>query len=144
MLFEGGFYLHTYFTIAMGGLHGCCTCNPALRIRMEVQNGFCVSGLAQLLSIALMIMKDYKVVALAMFPMSFPEYVLLRVAIAHSEPRGDRLRSNNYEWVGAGVIRGWILFLSAKAIVRIYYSRAGTIPCVGTTIRYLLILQLTY
>ena len=33
-----------------------------------------------------------------------------------------RLHSKNYEWVGAGVIRGRILFLSAKAIVRILFE----------------------
>ena len=32
------------------------------------------------------------------------------------------LHSKNYEWVGAGLIRGRILFLSAKAIVRILFE----------------------
>ena len=60
MLFEGGFYLFDGW--------------PTHVLTMEVQNGHCAGGLARLPSIAVMIMKDNKVVALAMFPASYPEY----------------------------------------------------------------------
>ena len=70
-LFEGGCYLRAgsiFFAIVMGGLVAHATTTHTLRIRMEVQNRHRVGGLARPPWIAAMIMKDDKVVSLAMFP----------------------------------------------------------------------------